>query len=250
MIIHLQYLGDHYTVDLNAGLDISIEIDFDKAGPNCFYAPPPQVVAVEAGDFIGDTQRGGPLNFKTITINPHGNGTHTESVGHISSEVVTIQEVLTLSHHIGQLVTIPPVLHPNGDRIITYEQVRDTIQNATDAVIIRTLPNTLDKKCRNYSGTNPPYVEAQALTYLRTSGVQHLLIDLPSVDREHDDGLLAAHKAWWQYPETLDLSRTITEMIYVDNSILDGIYLVDIHTMSLLLDASPSKVMLYPMSLD
>jgi hypothetical protein len=28
------------------------------------------------------------------------------------------------------------------------------------------------------------------------SGIKHLLIDLPSVDKEHDEGKLVAHKAF------------------------------------------------------
>jgi hypothetical protein len=33
--------------------------------------------------------------------------------------------------------------------------------------------------------------------FLHESGIQHLLIDLPSVDKEKDEGKLLAHKAFW-----------------------------------------------------
>ena len=64
-------------------------------------------------------------------------------------------------------------------------------------MVIRTLPNEEAKKHKKYSHTNPPYLSEAAAVYLREKGVMHLLIDLPSVDREHDEGKLLAHKAFW-----------------------------------------------------
>jgi kynurenine formamidase len=36
-----------------------------------------------------------------------------------------------------------------------------------------------------------------AALFLHESGIKHLLIDLPSVDKEKDEGKLLAHKAFW-----------------------------------------------------
>jgi hypothetical protein len=57
------------------------------------------------------------------------------------------------------------------------------------------LPNDTDKLSRKYSHTDPPFGWRAAL-FLRESGIQHLLIDLPSVDKEKDEGKLLAHKAF------------------------------------------------------
>ena len=43
--------------------------------------------------------------------------------------------------------------------------------------------------------SNPPYLSEKAATYIREMDIKHLLIDLPSVDKEHDEGKLLAHKA-------------------------------------------------------
>jgi hypothetical protein len=92
--------------------------------------------------------------------------------------------------------------------------------------------------------------EAAAL-FLRECGIQHLLIDLPSVDKEKDDGKLLAHKAFWnvtdvnQLNEDARLSCTITEMIFVPNEVADGIYLLNLQIASFENDASPSKPILY-----
>jgi hypothetical protein len=67
------------------------------------------------------------------------------------------------------------------------------------------------------------------------SGIQHLLIDLPSVDKEKDEGKLLAHKAFWNVTDVNDLNldarleATITEMIYVPDNVADGSYLLNLH---------------------
>ena len=78
-------------------------------------------------------------------------------------------------------------------------------------------------------------------------GVRHLLIDLPSVDREEDGGELQAHKAFWNYPTEDRLDCTITELIYVANEIPDGFYILNIQIIPFELDVSPSKPVIYPL---
>ena len=74
---------------------------------------------------------------------------------------------------------------------------------------------------------------------------EHLLIDLPSVDREEDGGKLLAHKAFWQYPDNVRKNCTISELIFAENGIKDGIYLLNIQIASFEIDVSPSKPVLY-----
>lgn len=245
MQITLTYNNTEYTADLSKPLDISIPLVPGSDAPNCFWAPHFDVEPVKSGDWIGDTKQGGGVNFKNVKINPHGNGTHTECVGHIAIEEVTINRTLSKFHHIAQVVSIYPQIQENGDRVITLDQVTDLIESNVKALIIRTLPNTDDKMGRIYSGTNPPYIDHQAISQIVDSGIEHLLIDLPSVDREEDEGKLSAHKAFWNYPKTIDTNKTITEMIYVNNSVSDGLYLLNIQIVSFELDASPSKPVLY-----
>ena len=83
------------------------------------------------------------------------------------------------------------------------------------------------------------------MSELIAQGVKHFLIDLPSVDKELDNGLLAAHHAFWEHPERTNLERTITELVYVPNSIIDGLYLLNLQIASFENDASPSKPVIY-----
>jgi kynurenine formamidase len=138
------------------------------------------------------------------------------------------------------------------DLIITKFQIVSALEGKTpEAIVIRTLPNGTSKKHKNYSNTNPPYLSEDAATFIRESGIQHLLIDLPSVDREEDEGKLLAHKAFWNVKDVNNLNTdarlncTITEMIYVNNEVQDGSYILNLQIASFENDASPSKPVLY-----
>ena len=134
----------------------------------------------------------------------------------------------------------------NNDRVIMKEQVEEILQKEeVEALIIRTLPNDELKLRTNYSGSNPPYIHHEAIAYLVECGIKHLLIDLPSVDREEDGGKLLAHKAFWQYPDKVRKNCTISELIFVENGIKNGIYLLNIQIASFEIDVSPSKPVLY-----
>lgn len=246
MKISLTHYGKAYTADLSEGIDISIPLIPNSDSPNCFWAPLFTAEPVRSGDWVGDTLQGGDVNFKTVTLNPHGNGTHTECVGHISTEKITINQVLTDFHHIAQIISIYPQIMDNGDKVITKSQIVDSyILKEANALIIRTLPNSNDKKRRIYSGTNPPYLNHEAISYIVESGIDHLLLDLPSVDREEDEGKLLGHKTFWSYPSKIDKKKTITEMVFVNNNVLDGLYLLNMQIASFELDASPSKPIIY-----
>lgn len=233
---------------LSVPLSIAIPLREGLNNVNAFYAPPLQIEPVRMGSFVGDTLLGGAVNFKNVTFNPHGNGTHTECVGHIATESYTLNQCLQRYWFRAQLISIYPQRTDNGDRIITREQLKELVElPAAEALVIRTLPNDDLKLCTNYSGSNPPYLHHQAAQWIADQHIEHLLLDLPSVDREEDEGKLLSHKAFWQYPQHPRLHCTITELIYVPNHIKDGNYYLNLMTTALELDASPSKPVLYEM---
>ncbi len=249
MKINLKHKGQKYRVNLSKPIDISIPIKNGMENPNCFYAPMPEFEPVRAGDFVGSTKEGGGVNFFNIKFNPHGNGTHTECVGHISKKRYLINDSLTSFHHFVKLVSVIPMKQENGDRVITKAQMEAVFsKNETPAIAIRTQPNDDLKRTTNYSAANPPYIHHEAIEYLVECGVEHLLVDLPSVDKEEDGGKLLAHKAFWKYPDIVRKSSTITELFYASNEIKDGLYLLGLHIISLELDVSPSKPVLYKLT--
>ena len=245
----IQHNFKTYEADLTKPLDISIPLKEGLENVNCFYAPPVHIAPVVFGDFVGSTKKGGLLNFKNVQLNPHGNGTHTECVGHIAQATYNLPDCLSTFHFISKLITIIPT-KVGSDRIIFKEQIEDVLaKDEVTALVIRTYPNDDLKKRTNYSGANPPYLHHEAIQYIVECGIEHLLIDLPSVDREEDEGKLLAHKAFWQYPDNIRAHCTISELIYVNNAIKDGFYFLNIQITALELDASPSKPILYQLEL-
>ncbi len=252
MIVHMQVnLNWNYkswNIDLEKGMDISIPLIPGKTTPNCFYAPFFDARPVRSGDFIGSIKEGGLVNFKNLAINPHGNGTHTECVGHIVDGPFTINKTLKKFHFVGELVSIFPTLMPNGDRVITAESLQLLgLVFPVELLIIRTLPNPPEKPNYSYSGNNPAYFEPAAMQLIKDWGIKHLITDLPSVDREVDEGKLAAHHIFWDTSSSPSEEKTITELVFVPDDIKDGLYMVNIQIISLEIDASPSKIVLYKM---
>lgn len=246
----ITYHNQTYTFNPLSPLDISMPLHDDDVQPECFWAEPAMFDVIRVGDFVGSVAEGGSTNYKRIHLTPHGNGTHTECYGHISAdENATIHNCLKRFLFVAHLITVTPQKYENGDEVVLLEDVKAQLQSIkTEAVILRTTPNTADKLTRHYSGTNPPYLEPTIGQYLAEKGVQHLLLDLPSVDRELDEGKLLCHHTFWQYPKNTRCGATITELIFVPDHIRDGLYLLNLQITSLQLDASPSKPVLYPLT--
>ncbi len=246
MKITIEHNDKIYSADLSKPIDLSIPLRNGAENPNCFWAPMPEFTPVVAGDFVGSTAQGGAVNFFNVRLNPHGNGTHTECVGHIARERYVLRECLLEHHFLAKIVRLYPRKTEDGDRVIFKDQLEEIFdKNECEALIISTLPNDQLKIKTNWSGSNPPYMHHESLRFLAENGVQHLLLDLPSVDREEDGGQLLGHRAFWQYPEAVRSHCTITEMIYVPNEVQDGLYLLNLQTTALDLDASPSKPMVF-----
>ncbi|MFN0176985.1 MAG: cyclase family protein [Saprospiraceae bacterium] len=250
MLISFTCAGRAFFADLSKPIDLSIPLRNGTENPNCFWAPMPEFAPVRAGDFVGSTEEGGVVNFFNVRLNPHGNGTHTECVGHIARERFVLRECLLESHFLAKIVSLYPRRTEEGDRVIFKDQLEELFsENEAEALILRTLPNDEVKLRQNYSGSNPPYLHHEAAEYLAKCGLLHLLLDLPSVDREEDGGQLLAHRDFWQYPQATRRHATITEMIFVPNEVRDGFYLLNLQTTSLDLDASPSKPVVFTLNL-
>ncbi|HQW55576.1 MAG TPA: cyclase family protein [Saprospiraceae bacterium] len=242
-----RYGGKEYLIDIAHPCDISIVLQNGFPQVNAFFAPPFTMKPMTFGDFTGSIAFGAPVNCYDIQLNPHGNGTHTECIGHIATEPYFINEQLKSSFFISQLISVYPQQLENGDRIIDVHHLEQLwIHQGEKALIIRTLPNHTDKLRMIHSGNNPPYLTEEAIQLIIDRGIDHLLVDLPSVDREQDDGRVAAHKRFWNYSSVeRHINKTITELIYVPDHIRDGIYFLNLQTINIKLDASPSRPLLY-----
>lgn len=253
----INHNNQNFEIDLSKPIDISIALTNTDDNPIAWYIEKPVIEPVVFGDWIGKVSEGkSSTNFNNIFFNPHGHGTHTECLGHITRDFYSINESLKKFFFLAELVSVEPEIQ-GEDMVITKEQIvlalnaSALLSETIEALIIRTLPNQESKKATKYSNTNPPYLSEDAAIFIRESGIQHLLIDLPSVDKEHDEGKLLAHKGFWNVKDVDNLNAdarlnaTITEMIYVGDEIKDGRYILNLQIASFENDASPSKPILY-----
>ncbi len=241
----------NFEIDLSKPLDISIPLTNTDANPIAWYLEKPIMEPVVFGDWIGKISEGSSTNFNNISFNPHGHGTHTECLGHITKEFYSINTCLKQFFFFAKLISVQPELQ-HDDLVISKIQIENALNGSSpEALVIRTAPNNSDKLSKKYSNTNPPYLSEDAAIFIRENGIQHLLIDMPSVDKEEDAGELLAHKAFWNVKNVNELNSdarldcTITEMIFVPNQIQDGSYILNLQITSFENDASPSKPILY-----
>lgn len=239
--------GTAYEADLAAGLDITIPVRLSGAGVRAFHIPAPAGIPIEGGTFVGDVRRSGSCNCEEIRFTPHGNGTHTECLGHLTAERITILTEWTPQILPAALITVDPTVL-GSDLVVTAAALSFALPaTPVPAVVIRTAPNTPAKLGKDYSGTNPPYLAPDAAALLAERGIEHLLVDLPSLDREDDGGRLLAHRAFWEWPANPRYGCTVTELIYVPDEVPDGLYLLDLQVAPLESDAAPSRPILYPL---
>jgi arylformamidase len=243
-------------------IDVSIPLGFNGPQPNAYGVEPAKAEPVRAGSLVGDTRQGGSVNFERYTFIPHCSGTHTECVGHITHERISIRDCL-------QDILIPAVLisvtpeFADQEPLITRSALETSINAVNSdfeepgALIIRTLPNDPAKLTRRY-GTDdagsvriPPYFAADAIRFIIERGFKHLLVDLPSIDRLYDDGALINHRLFWSVDEgsfevnsETRMDSTITELIYVPEEVADGRFTLNLQIAPFDSDCSPSRPIL------
>ena len=236
--------------------DLSIPLRFDAPQPNAYGVEPATATACEYDDLVGDTRRGGSCNFERVTLIPHCNGTHTECVGHITNERISIRDCLQDVLIPAVLVSVEPEKFDTDDSVITRASLQAAIADKSvrgpTALVVRTLPNDTSKLSRVYDEKNiPPYFAEDAMRLIVERGFKHLLVDLPSIDRLFDDGKLANHRIFWTVaPDGFEINggtrinSTITELIYVPDEVGDGEYMLNLQIAPFESDAAPSRPIL------
>ena len=254
--------------DGNRPHDLSIPLRFNGEQPNLFAAPAASATPLRSGDFIGDVSLGGSCNCAQYQLTPHCNGTHTECIGHVTRQRVSVRDIHAGGLLRALLVSVTPVPAESSredtdpapqpdDQIITAEALKAAwlpfSATRASALVIRTLPNDAAKIGRHYEAGRPPaYLTRQAAELIVARGVEHLVLDVPSFDRSHDQGKLTGHRIFWGLPaggtDVTAAQRpqaTITEMAYVPSALDDGRYILDLQVAPFATDAAPSRPLLY-----
>ncbi len=137
-----------FSVDLSRPIDFSIPLREEET-PLAWYIDKPTISPVRSEDWVGKVSEGGDVNFNTITFNPHAHGTHTECVGHITEKVHSVNKHLTQFFFVAELITVASERR-GDDMVISEKQLKyDLNGKKPEALVIRTIPNTKDKKTRD-----------------------------------------------------------------------------------------------------
>ncbi|MCS6873524.1 MAG: cyclase family protein [Pyrinomonadaceae bacterium] len=261
-------MPDFNLFDLSAPISIAIPLLFDGKQPNAYGVERASIASCRAGRIIGDTRLGGSCNFSQIKLIPHCNGTHTECVGHITYERIAVYECLKDVFITALLISVTseradrtsedyPIKN-KSDELITRKALLQALQKikyekkeAPKALIVRTLPNDESKLERTYLNEIPPFFSLQAMEFI-ASEFDHLLVDLPSIDRLFDEGRLTNHRIFWNVPQgsfrlasETKIHKTVTEMIYVPNEVEDGVFLLNLQITAFDSEATPSRPLIF-----
>ena len=259
--------GREVCIDLAHPEDLALALDFAGPQPRHFGAPRASSRPFETPGFRGSVARGASCNCELITLIPHCNGTHTECAGHLTRERLDAYKVAPAGLTPALLVSVRPepaaaaqesTLPPpqDSDLLITRRALAGAAQRelpfAPRALIIRTLPNTPDKRVRDYTTLTPAYLSQEAAQWLVGRDILHLVVDVPSIDRAHDEGRLTAHRIFFGLPAgaaqlgaATRASATVTELAFIPDTVPDGPCLLELQVPPLSGDAVPSRPLLY-----
>jgi arylformamidase len=224
--------------------DLSIAVN--KSGNvNCYYLEDPSFTYFESPEFSGNLNAGGSVNCERISLYPHASGTHTECALHVAKVDFDMRHVRIPLLQLCRLLTVTPE-KMEGDAVITKNILKHDNPEQCSAIIVRTIPNSDEKLRKNYSASNPAYFEPSVLGYLKNLGYKHIITDLPSIDKESDEGRLAAHKQWFLTEGVASRDMSITELIYAGEHVKDGLYVLSMQMPEMETDAVPSKILIFP----
>lgn len=242
MIIKIEHQGQARQVDLSRGIDCSSTYGKPAEESTAWYCEPTQISPVKLGDWVGSVKEGASVNFFDCRFNPHGNGTHTECMGHIRAEQHKLDEHFKQYHGLAKFLWLEP--EEFGTDLVINADLKGYDFSGCDFLLLGTRGLTFPQ---NFTETNPPYYRSDFLVQLKKRGVKHLLTDLPSVDREQDGGALAGHHAFWQNEDgTWREESTITELCHFPADLVEGDYFINLQVASFHNDAAPSRPVLYP----
>ncbi len=272
MEVSIQIDNKSYKIDIDYPLDISIPLKFNGKQPNAYGVQKAISKPCETGELVGDTRQGGSCNFEQYTLIPHCNGSHTECIGHITNERISVRDCLQDVFIPAALISVKPenatqtsdtysIKLNKSDQLITRNVLEKALDRSnlkfnisdTDALIVRTLPNDESKLSKEYGEELiPPFFSNEALELIVKLGIKHLLVDLPSIDRIFDDGKLSNHRKFWnvemgkfELNENSRINSTISELIYVPNKIKDGNFVLNIQIAAFYTDVSPNRPVLF-----
>jgi arylformamidase len=257
-------------VDFRAAVSLALPLDFDGPQPQHFGAPRATSTAFHSGDFEGDVARGSSCNCSSVTLIPHCNGTHTESVSHLTLQQRPLHTFVPVAPMPALLLTVEPQdaatsgedsepAPQAGDQMITRAGLLAAWQrcgnDARHPAAVATPCVLLLRTRAATAGPNPAYLSRQLMQEIVARGIRHLVVDLPSVDRSEDEGHLTAHRLFFGLPAgSIDHAQatradcTITELAHFPRQLADGPCALQLQLPAFSGDAVPSRPVYLPLA--
>jgi arylformamidase len=270
VIAELSFGGQKIRAALDRGVSLAIAVEFGAPGPRHFGVPEPSSRPFAVGAFSGSVATGASANCSTLTITPHCQMTHTESVAHLTRESGDAWRVVPRGLLPAVVVSVSPEQARESsestdpqpwatDTLITRRRLRAAwpMTRMIDpvAAIIRTLPNDTGKRTRDYRDLVPPYLTREAVEWLVEKRIEHLVLDVPSLDRTHDAGHMVGHRLFFGLPPGStargDAARsraTITELAFIPDEVADGPCVLSLAVPAIGGEAVPSQPIVYPLA--
>lgn len=245
----MQYTIHHANKDFKVNTDqaVDITLGINKSdNVNCYYLDGPSFSYFESEAFSGNLSKGGSVNCEQMTFYAHASGTHTECALHVANVDFDMRHLDFDPLQIAVLISVNPS-EVGPDKVIDAKSfIGISNPNAAKVLLVRTLPNSEAKTIANYSGTNPVYFDPELLLQIKSLGFEHLICDIPSIDKESDEGKLLAHKNWFLDNGKAIIKRSITELAYMPDTLIDGLCAVQMQVPKIQSDAVPSRIIVYP----
>lgn len=264
-MIHIEHQNTLFKIDPSNVVDLSIPYNFNGEQPNFYNVNKGSLNPLKTGEIAWDVSKGAGCNVPEISMNIHCSGTHSESVGHLLKNSGDVGALLTDLFMPAVLISLDTVKFGDcedpyhcfvndNEKVISVDKFfmknKKFFGAEPDVLIIRTRPNPKSKQFLNFSDSPPPFFTNDAMSMICDMRIKHLIVDLPSIDRMSDDGILGNHRIFWgdglNPNSKIDTNskKTITELAYIPNSVRDGFYFVNIQIPHFVCDAAPSRPML------
>jgi len=253
---------DDIAFDVDKAVPLARPLRFSEGGEQAFGLPRASAAPVVLGDFVGDTRQGASVNCATVTLHPHGDGTHTETAAHVEhgapllcdlQPVVAGVAVVAMvrAERLGDVDESYSGEHEDNDAVLTLSSLQaalNTVSKLPSCVAL--VVGRVETDAAN------AYFTDEAMAAIADSRIQHVLCEEQSVDRLDDGGGLVNHRRYFRLAPRGepqggldDKQRTVTEMVAPLHNVVDnGVYVM---WLQLALprwetDAAPSTPVLFP----
>ncbi|MCY3414672.1 MAG: cyclase family protein [Candidatus Heimdallarchaeota archaeon] len=223
------------TYALGKGISVSRIISINpRSEPKAFDLPDYSVKSYSRGDFIGLISEGASCNVNIHSYIPH-TFTHVESSLHVSEDGISL-DLIPESLFSGIIFLLD--LSELDSECIEIEHTSAIFDKKVRRVAIKS-KYSVDKPDINYTNTDPLYISTKVAKLFHTKGIEVLMLDLPSIDRETDKELWG-HKYFFENEK-----RIIIELAYFDK-LNEGYYYYEMTPMKIQTDAISTDIKFYP----